>query len=147
MHCTIYLFPSTSTQKLQNSIHSLMGLHTMIQVCLCSHNVTNYSLINFPLQFCLPHCIRNLFCHLEVISWQLSSPAASWGPWGTILCGTKLLATCCLLMRFPMDTSNSNYDHMQFCMEIARQHLPNLGRCDQCLARHPNVSSTSHAIC
>ena len=39
----------------------------MSQVFFTTHNVTIYSLIHFPQKFCIPVCIRNLFCHLEVI--------------------------------------------------------------------------------
>ena len=44
-----------------------MSLHTLLQVFLTTHNVTIYSLMHFPQKFCIPVCIRNLFCHLEVI--------------------------------------------------------------------------------
>ena len=84
IHCTIYHCPLNINTKLQNNIHSLMGLHTMIQVSFTAHNVTIYSLIHFPLQFCIPHCIRSLFSHLETILLQSSPLAASLGPCGTI---------------------------------------------------------------
>ena len=73
----------------------------MNQVSLIAHNVPIYNLIHFPLQFCIPHCIANLLHHLEFISSQSSSPAASLVPWGTIPRGTKPPAACYLLARFP----------------------------------------------
>ena len=119
----------------------------MIQVFFTLHNVTIYSFIHAPQKFCIPHCIAILSHHLEFISLQSSSPVASLGPWGTILCGTKPFAACCSLGRFPMDTSNGNGDHMQVCMAIVQQHRPNLGRFDACHLSHLNVPNTSRATC
>ena len=141
------LAPSTSTQSFQHSIDIYFSRHTMNQVSLIAHNVAIYSLIHFPLQFCIPHCIANLLHHLEFISSQSSLPAASLVPWGTIPHGTKPPAACCLLARFPMDTGDSTGDHMRFCIAIALQHRPNLGRFDACHLSHPIVPIRSDSTC
>ena len=39
-----------------------------------------------------------------------------------------------------MVTSDSIHDHMQFCMAIARQDCPNLGRFDPSRVSHINVT-------
>ena len=124
-----------------------MGLHRMIPIFLPSHNITNYSLIHFPLQFCIPHCIANLFCHLEGLSSMIAALAASLGPWGTIPCGVKPFATCCSFARFPMDIGDSTSDHMRFGIAITLQHRLNLGRFDACRISHPNAPIIWYTTC
>ena len=99
------------------------------------------------LQFCSPRCIAILLCHLALFPLQSSTSATSLGPWGTIPRGTKALATCCLLARFPMDTGDTTGDDMQFAMAILQQHRPYLGRFDPRHLSHPlcPLGRTPHA--
>ena len=133
---TVY-YPLNIDTKVYKSIDNYRSLYTMSQVSFTRHNITNHSLILFPLQFCIPHCIILLFYHLEWLTALIAAPVPSLGPWGTSPCGTKLLSTCCSLAHFPMDTNDSTNDHMKFCITITRQHRPHLGRFDPSSSQSP----------
>ena len=94
-HCTLRTCPSTSTQSFQNNIDIYISLYTMSQVFLTTHNVINYSLIQFPLPVLHPSLHYNDVSLPRGVVRHDCRPCSFIGSLGDHSLQRK--ATCCLL--------------------------------------------------